>query len=144
MAGIKREPNPLDGFDFSMITDTASKRPLESAEVTTIETPEAKRLKTESAPPDDGYDDEMSLLVQNALSNINDIIGQFSQEPEGAHTVPTTEPGATDGAPAQDVQPAPVGFMTDPTKFVRNSNIDALATIVRCAPPSQTREPRSC
>ena len=123
----------LDGFDFSIITDTASKRPLESAEVTTNEPPEAKRLKTEDGPPENAYEDEMSLLVQNALSNINDIIGQFSEEPDGAHAVPTAESGATNGAPAHDVQPTPVGFMTDPTKFVRNSNIDALATIVRCA-----------
>lgn len=128
IADIKKEPNPLDGFDFSMISDTASKRPLESAE-TTIETPEAKRLKSENAPPEDGYDDEMSLLVQNALSNINDIIGQFSEEPDG-QAVPTTEPGTADGAPAQEVQPAPIGFLTDPRKFVRDSNINALGSIV--------------
>lgn len=72
----------------------------------------------------------MSLLVQNALSNINDIIGQFGEEPESHDVVPTTEPGAAESAPAPETQQPPPTFVTDPTGFVRKANVNALASIV--------------
>ena len=126
---IKREPSHHDGLDFSMPADIASKRPLENVEAT-IETPDAKRLKSEANAPEENYDDEMSLLVQNALSNINDIIGQFNEEPETQGVVPTTEPGLGGGAIAQEVQLPPSNFVSDPNGFVRRANVNALASTV--------------
>jgi hypothetical protein len=108
----------------------SSKRPLESAEGAGDNGPEAKRPKTDDASPDTVEDEAMSLIVQNALTDINNIISSFGGEPDGL-AVPTTEPEAASGAPAQESQPDPVDFVTDPTKFVRDANIHALATIVR-------------
>lgn len=137
---IKQEPNPLDGFDFSLSPDMSSKRPFESAGGAGDNGPEAKRPRTGDAPPDTAEDEAMSLIVQNALTDINNIISSFGGEPDGL-AVPTTEPeAAISGAPAQESQPDTVNFVTDPTKFVRDANIHALATIVRPSwPPSSAR-----
>lgn len=137
-----------------------TKRSLDNIEAT-IETPEAKRLKMEdhgnlnhdhqshdaNAGVVDIDNDEMSLIVQNALSNISDIIGQFSEDPaaptgadlnhhhhhhdaSGNHNgsdeanhaanavVPTTEAGVPTNADGLDALGIPDDTTPTPVSFV--------------------------
>lgn len=123
----------------------ASKRPLENTDGST-EAPEQKKLKTEDQPHDEQYTNEMSLIVQNALSNINDAMDQFNDGPEGrpdnnpdSHAVvPTTEAGAGIPYTTHSPSPPPTSLSDDPARFVRNANIFALGSIVSpgCLPPT--------
>lgn len=127
-----------------MASEMASKRPLAAFGDSDMDA-DAKRLKTETAI-DDGevsFEDGMDLLVQNALSNINDLMGQLDggeEEADMSGVVPTTEPDA----PAADTMDLDVGpavaealaaaatptFLSDPNKFIRQSNLTTLGTLV--------------
>lgn len=127
-------PTPAPAAAPPAAPESPSKRPIEDVE-TTIETPEAKRLKTEeqndappeqpqaeSQPPEDDYDEQINLLVQNALSNINDMMDQFDPETEGQ--VEASGPDAN----AEGLEP--ISFIDEPSKFTHNQFINALGNTV--------------
>ena len=60
----------------------------------------------------------MNLLVQNALSNINDMMDQFDPEAEDQ------EAGGAMGG--QSEEKAPISFIDEPSKFTHNNFINAL------------------
>ncbi|CAM1509963.1 Fc.00g002980.m01.CDS01 [Cosmosporella sp. VM-42] len=135
--GIKQEPSILDGLDFSMPPppQIATKRPFE--ETNGGDDP-SKRVKTETeVPQENGFnhdpsaelEDGLALLVQNALSNVGDLVSQFSQEPDIPHT--TTDPMDLDTVPVPEapLPPPPVSFVTDPQKFCRNASWHALGNL---------------
>lgn len=127
-----------------MASEMASKRPLAAFGDSDMDA-DAKRLKTETTVDDAevSFEDGMDLLVQNALSNINDLMGQLDggeDEADMSGVVPTTEPDA----PAADTMDLDVGpavaealaaataptFLSDPNKFIRQSNLTTLGTLV--------------
>lgn len=120
-----------------MSSPEASKRPLENGP-TPNDNPEAKRLKTEEAPPIDDempFEFDVGLLVQNALENFNEQLG--GQTNQDLEVVPSTEPGTAgeimdlDPTPGSSSPVAPVPFLTDPEKFIRTTNLHALGSLVR-------------
>lgn len=138
----------MDGLDDpSMSLVSAYKRPLELSDETGAreDDNDPKRLKTEAVTADDDEDDDplfefdVGLLVQNALSNFDDELSGHTNQL--SDVVPTTEP-----APAGDImilesgtldvepRPAPVSFVSDPERFVREANQNALASLVRPEP----------
>lgn len=117
----------------------ATKRPFESD---TSDIDQSKRIKTEIDPPqqngfqedpnaEDSLEDGLALLVQNALSNVGDLVSQFSQEPDISHTA-TAESMDIDSAtiPEASLPPAPVTFASDPQRFMRNATRHALGNMV--------------
>ena len=168
---IKREAQSiLDSLDFSeptitqplpnaqQIEDTsphglngsASKRPLDEAD-DGRESPSsaAKRVKLEGREPETetSFEDGLALLVQNALSSVEDMSGQLETLPtsfDEQDQLPVAETTETDDAP---VQPAPeehiqrpptpkpalptTVFSSDPEKYVREANMRALGHLVR-------------
>uniref|UniRef100_A0A0B7JTR2 HTH myb-type domain-containing protein n=1 Tax=Bionectria ochroleuca TaxID=29856 RepID=A0A0B7JTR2_BIOOC len=131
-------PHGLEGFDFFLASETASKRPLMSFGDTDHDL-DAKRLKREgevATEAEVSFEDGMDLLVQNALSNINDLMGQLTDEPDMSAVVPTTEPDPATDPMDLDVSqihdslpPAPAVFLSEPEKFVRQANINALGIL---------------
>jgi hypothetical protein len=121
----------------------AFKRPLEQFSGQTMEDEhEAKRLKTDDHQEEEElpFEFDVSLLVQNALSNFsNELSGHSNQD---ADVVPTTEPMHTgemmsfnsppvvEGPPPPPA-PAPASFISDPERYLRESQLHALASMVR-------------
>lgn len=146
-ADVKTEPAPIDGLqDLSMPLVSAFKRPLDlsdEAGAAADDHNDPKRLKTEAAPADDDplFEFDVGLLVQNALSNFdNEISGHadHTEPPPASDVVPTTEPATTGDllsldsvAPAPEPRPAPLSLASDPERFVREANLNALASMVR-------------
>lgn len=68
--------------------------------------------------------------MQNALSNVGDLVSRFNVEPEEAHG---SDPMDVDDAHGTDARPAPVSFLSEPEKYVRIANTHALGNLVcRC------------
>ena len=84
--------------------------------------------KEDHEAPED-FDDEMSLLVQNALSNINDIIGQYTDD-LGDNNVPRPDNPVGENATSQPSPGTPVTFIQEPSRFLRRSNVNALGSLV--------------
>lgn len=68
--------------------------------------------------------------MQNALSNVGDLVSRFNVEPEEAHG---SDPMDAHDAHGTDARPAPVSFLSEPEKYVRIANTHALGNLVcRC------------
>ncbi|KPM40368.1 hypothetical protein AK830_g6195 [Neonectria ditissima] len=137
--GIKQEPNILDGLDLELALQAATKRPFEDLALTNGHDP-SKRVKSENdATHDDDFDDDhgaeesledgLALLVQNALSNVGDLVSQFTQDVDIPHT--NTDPMDVDSIPVPEdsIPPAPVSFISDPQKYLRNASRNALGNL---------------
>ncbi|KAM4060125.1 telomere repeat binding factor (TRF) domain-containing protein [Hirsutella rhossiliensis] len=128
-SSIKQEPDPidLDGLDFTDLSrELASKRPFEQVDQGPSQTPEAKRAKTEIHDDEELLENGLALLVQNALSNVGDLVDHFSAESDEPPTA-TTEPMDIDAAPAPpEPRRARPSFSADPQAYVRDMNINAL------------------
>lgn len=89
--------------------------------------PAAKRAKTEvQEEEEESLENGLALLVQNALSNVGDLVDNFgpeSDEPPAA----TTEP--MDGPPPELPRVRP-SFSADPQAYVREMNLTALGSTV--------------
>lgn len=136
--GIKQEPNILDGLDLELALQAATKRPFE--DMTNGDDP-SKRVKTEDETTHDNdfendhgaeesLEDGLALLVQNALSNVGDLVNQFTQDADMAHT--TSDPMDVDSVPGPDdsLPPISVTFLSDPQKYLRNASRNALGNLV--------------
>lgn len=132
LADIKQEHEPtgLEGLDFTLPPELASKRPFEDVNAA-IETPEAKRAKTETETEEASFEDGLALLVQNALSNVDDLADQFTSGNDPAPELPASDPMDVDVTMAlPDHPPVQVKFASDPEKFIRDTNVHALANLV--------------
>ncbi|KAK7419152.1 TTAGGG repeat binding factor [Neonectria punicea] len=137
--GIKQEPNILDGLDLELALQAATKRPFEDLALTNGHDP-SKRVKSENdATHDSEFDndhgaeesleDGLALLVQNALSNVGDLVSQFTQDADIPHT--TTDHMDVDSIPVpeESLPPPPVSFISDPQKYLRNASRNALGNL---------------
>ncbi|KAH8122717.1 hypothetical protein FP744_10003985 [Trichoderma asperellum] len=126
----EHEPTGLEGLDFSILAELASKRPFEDVTQDNHEQreQEAKRPKTENPTTEEesSLEDGLALLVQNALSNVGDLVSRFNVEPEEAHG---SDPMDVDDAHGTDARPAPVSFLSEPEKYVRIANTHALGNL---------------
>jgi hypothetical protein len=63
--------------------------------------------------------------VQNALSNVGDLVRGFTVDAGEAHS----DPMDVDDAHGADARPAPVSFLSEPEKYVRIANTHALGNL---------------
>ncbi|KAK5997885.1 Telomeric DNA-binding factor trf1 [Cladobotryum mycophilum] len=129
--GIKREHEPessiLDGIDFNMLAELASKRSFDDLGQDNDDDDQgSKRLKTETQTEEESLEDGLALLVQNALSNVSDLVDQFNV---GSDAPTGNDPMDVDGAHGADARPAPVSFLSEPEKYVRIANTHALGNL---------------
>ncbi|KAH6608078.1 hypothetical protein Trco_004391 [Trichoderma cornu-damae] len=126
----EHETTGLDGLDFSVLAELASKRPFEhvAQDGRDGREQEAKRPKTENptTTEESSLEDGLALLVQNALSNVGDLVGRFNVGSEEAHG---SDPMDVDDAHSADARPAPVSFLSEPEKYVRIANAHALGNL---------------
>ncbi|EFZ02211.1 telomere repeat binding factor (TRF) and Myb-like DNA-binding domain protein [Metarhizium robertsii] len=130
--GIKQEHEPtgLEGLDFALPPELASKRPFEEDIGATTETPEAKRAKTETETEEASLEDGLALLVQNALSNVGDLVDQFTSGHETAPEQPASDPMEVDTTiPLPEPPAVRATFVSDPRKFIRDTNVHALGNL---------------
>ena len=126
----EHEPNGLEGLDFNLSPELASKRPFEDVATGAVESPEAKRAKTEGQAEEDSLEDGLALLVQNALSNVGDLVDQFSAGPDPL-PAPSTETMDVDSAPTPEPRKVPATFALEPQRYIREMNMHALGNLVR-------------
>lgn len=128
----EHEPTGLEALDFSILAELASKRPFEHVAQDNHDEreQEAKRPKTENPTTEEetSLEDGLALLVQNALSNVGDLVSKFNIETGDAHG---SDPMDVDDAHGADARPAPVSFLSEPEKYVRIANTHALGNLVR-------------
>lgn len=124
--------------DLLRSPELAAKRPLDDNAAPDRETPEPKRIKTETRPEEaeaeteegqESVEDGLELLIQNTLANINDLVGQGAQVSD-AIGPDEGDPMSIDSVPPPELSPAPVTFADDPMKYIRQSNINALGNLV--------------
>ncbi|KAM3503153.1 hypothetical protein MY11210_008824 [Beauveria gryllotalpidicola] len=135
IAHIKQEHDltGLEGLDFTLPPElTSSKRPYHVEGESHQEDSEAKRLKTEEdqateQPEDDNsLEDGLALLVQNALSNVGDLVPQFNATSDGNSGDPMNIDAA---ALLESITPPPPTFFADPLKYVRNVQTHTLGNL---------------
>ncbi|PNY29923.1 Telomeric DNA-binding factor trf1 [Tolypocladium capitatum] len=127
--GIKKEHEPtgLEGLDFTLSPKLAPKRPYEDLGGGANESPGVKRSKMENQAEEDSLEDGLALLVQNALSNVGDLVDQFNGMPDVPAT--STEPTEGDSPPAAEPAREPATFLAEPQQFIRDANIHALGNL---------------
>lgn len=122
--GIKQEHEitGLEGLDFSLPAELASKRPLGDEDE--VQETASKRLKGENIPDND-LEDGLALLVQNALSGVGDLVDDFDGSGTGVADAMDTDPSSLpdNAAPSST-------FYSEPLKYVRGVQIHALANLV--------------
>ncbi|KAF9772655.1 hypothetical protein IL306_009611 [Fusarium sp. DS 682] len=138
-SGIKQEPpNESDileglGFDLDSIMQAATKRPFEDD--SNGDDP-SKRVKTEPEPAsentldldqgaEESLEDGLALLVQNALSNVNDFVFNTTNDPmeiDGITDHPLPPPPPPPSPPS-------VSFFSDPQKYLRKASRHALGNL---------------
>lgn len=119
----------LENIDFSFPPEPSSKRPLESDAPNASEA-DSKRLRMETSggQTEDSLEDGLALLVQNALSNVGDLVGQFDTPAD----IPTTTDDVMDldaVAGLELPKPSPT-FFEDPLKYIKHNQSHALASLV--------------
>lgn len=112
-----------------MSPELASKRPFEDIAATS-ETSESKRAKNETESEMESLEDDLALLVQNALSNVGDLVDQATR----GNDVPDTPPSDPMEVDATMMLPElPIvrpTFAAEPLKYVRDANTHALGNLV--------------
>ncbi|KAL7950954.1 telomere repeat binding factor domain-containing protein [Trichoderma barbatum] len=126
----EHETTGLEGLDFSILAELASKRPFEDVARDSHDEreQEAKRPKPENPTTEEetSLEDGLALLVQNALSNVGDLVSRFNVDTAEAHG---SDPMDVDDAHGADARPAPVSFLSEPEKYVRIANTHALGNL---------------
>jgi hypothetical protein len=142
--GIKQEQNLLDGLDLELALQAATKRPFPSA---TESDNSSKRVKSENdaiandntfennQSTEQSLEDGLALLVQNALSNVGDLMDQFNQNGDETHAT-IDDPMEVDTAPIPEETPSlPLfDFQSDPQKYLRTASRNALGNLVGLHP----------
>ncbi|KAH6885884.1 telomere repeat binding factor-domain-containing protein [Thelonectria olida] len=137
--GIKQEQNLLDGLDLELALQAATKRPFPSATETDNS---SKRVKSENdavanhntfennESTEQSLEDGLALLVQNALSNVGDLMDQFNQNGDETHAT-VGDPMDVDTAPIpEEPHPLPLfDFQSDPQKYLRTASRNALGNL---------------
>lgn len=122
----------LEDLDFSIPPELLNpKRPHELGDEE-HDNSEAKRLKLETTNHDDHHEDDnsledgLALLVQNALSNVSDLVGHFDASVD---TSPHDPMDLDTVALLESVAPLPT-FHSDPLKYVRQVQTHSLGNLV--------------
>ncbi|KAG5979787.1 hypothetical protein E4U55_004765 [Claviceps digitariae] len=121
------ELGPLN-FNFSPEL-TSAKRPFEDIAATS-ETSQPKRAKGEVETAEASFEDDLALLVQNALSNVGDMVDRFTSGSDVLDT-PASDPMEVDTTMPLHLEiPAPrPKFAAEPLKYVRDANVHALGNL---------------
>lgn len=124
----------LEDLDFSIPPELLNpKRPHELDDEAHDDS-EAKRLKLETTTHEDHHEDDnsledgLALLVQNALSNVGDLVGHFDASVD---TSPHDPMDLDTVALLESVAPLPT-FHSDPLKYVRQVQTHSLGNLVSC------------
>ncbi|KAG5933078.1 hypothetical protein E4U53_001105 [Claviceps sorghi] len=129
---IKQEPEaaelgPLD-FNFSPEL-TSAKRPFEDIAATS-ETSQAKRAKGEPETEEAAFEDGIALLVQNALSNVGDMVERLTSGSDVLDT-PASDPMEVDTTMPLPELPAPrPKFAAEPLNTMQNLKALSLLLIL--------------
>ncbi|XWW98510.1 hypothetical protein V2A60_006510 [Cordyceps javanica] len=131
--GIKQEHDlsGLDGLVFSLPPELTNPKRSYEQEGESYQDSEAKRLKTEEAqaaqePEDDNsLEDGLALLVQNALSNVGDLVGDFDAPVDGD----TSDPMDIDTVALLESVAPQHTFFSDPQKYVRSLQSHTLGSL---------------
>ncbi|PHH85367.1 hypothetical protein CDD83_533 [Cordyceps sp. RAO-2017] len=129
---IKQEPESigLDGLDFGDLSrELAPKRAFQHVQGAASDMPGAKRLKTEDQAVEESLEDGLALLVQNALSNVGDLVDQFNTGPDAPTATAEPEPDAEAMVTDLDPPSARPTFSADPLAYVRDVNMYALGNM---------------
>lgn len=127
---VEHDPHGFEGLDFNMSPELATKRPFDAAAEDSHDS-EAKRLKTElqnGGEEEESFEDGLALLVQNALSNVSDLVDQFGADNDAV--AGSSDPMDIDAGTVLEQFTAPIAFSLDPEKYVRKANMHALGTLV--------------
>ncbi|KHN98268.1 Telomere repeat-binding factor, dimerization domain protein [Metarhizium album ARSEF 1941] len=117
-------------LDLTLPPELAPKRPLEEDVGAGAEAPEAKRAKTATETEEASLEDGLALLVQNALSNVGDMVDQFTNGQEPAPEPPASDPIEVDTSIRAPESPViRTTFRSDPQKFIRDANVHALGSL---------------
>lgn len=135
----------LENLEFAFPSEFASKRPLEGDADITQSSEANKRLKSDAIPSgdaeEDTLEDGLALLVQNALSNVGDLVDQFGTD-SGANGVPDDpmDLDATLGLDTTTTSSKPSStFFAEPSTYIQQVQTHALANTV-CTPSSSIDE----
>ena len=96
--------------------------------------PEMQQLPQPEAQAEPAFDDgmnledDMAMLVHNALNNANDLMQQYSEEPP-THE-PSAEPMDLDNPPVPELPRTIPDFDLEPHQFLRSTSIRALGNMV--------------
>ncbi|KAG6038443.1 hypothetical protein E4U41_004204 [Claviceps citrina] len=128
---IEREVAEAEGPDFAFSPEPpepTSKRPFEDIAATS-ESSEPKRAKLMSQTEEASLEDGLALLVQNALSNVDDLIDRFACGSEEVDTTPSDPMEVeTSLSLPEPVVPRP-NFAAEPLKFIRDASLHALGNL---------------
>ncbi|KAG6033207.1 hypothetical protein E4U19_006772 [Claviceps sp. Clav32 group G5] len=128
---IKQEDEAaiLGGLDFNFSPELASsKRPFDEIAATS-ETTEPKRAKSDAQTQEASFEDGLALLVQNALSNVGEMVDQFTSGNDVLEN-PSSDPMQIDTTMPLPELPAPrPKFAAEPLKYVRLANVHALGNL---------------
>lgn len=86
----------------------------------------------DNQPDETSLEDGLALLVQNALSNVGDLVDQFGDSTNDAPDATVSDPMDLDiSGPSISEPPAPrPTFSSDPQRYVQDVNLHALGNLV--------------
>ena len=125
---IQRDLGGIEALGFPISPNMAAKRPFEDVGAGNhIQSPEAKRVKTENETEEESFEDGLALLVQNTLSNVNGLIDGLGQDDEPAVA---TSPDTVSGSKEKEEVPMPASFILEPAKYLQSASIHSLGNLV--------------
>ncbi|KAG6011307.1 hypothetical protein E4U43_008405, partial [Claviceps pusilla] len=120
------ELGPLD-FNFSPEL-TSTKRPFDEIAATS-ETSQPKRAKGEVETEEASFEDGLALLVQNALSNVGDMVDRFTNGSDALNTPASDSMDVDTAMPLLELPASRPKFAAEPLKYVRDANLHALGNL---------------
>lgn len=129
---IKQEDEAaiLGRLDFNFSPELASsKRPFDEIAATS-ETTEPKRVKSDAQTQEASFEDGLALLVQNALSNVGEMVDQFTSGDDVLETSSSDPMQIDTTMPLPELSAPRPKFAAEPIKYVRLANVHALGNLV--------------
>ncbi|KAG6079120.1 hypothetical protein E4U16_001246 [Claviceps sp. LM84 group G4] len=128
---IKQEDEAaiLGGLDFNFSPELASsKRPFDEIAATS-ETTEPKRAKSDAQTQEASFEDGLALLVQNALSNVGEMVDRFTSGDDVLETSSSDPMQIDTTMPLPELTAPRPKFAAEPLKYVRLANVHALGNL---------------
>ncbi|KAG6063592.1 hypothetical protein E4U32_001062 [Claviceps aff. humidiphila group G2b] len=128
---IKQEDEAaiLGRLDFNFSPELASsKRPFDEIAATS-ETTEPKRVKSDAQTQEASFEDGLALLVQNALSNVGEMVDQFTSGDDVLETSSSDPMQIDTTMPLPELSAPRPKFAAEPIKYVRLANVHALGNL---------------